>query len=161
MKILEFHFETTPQKSWNFNPKKYPWKSWNFTPKYPGKSWKRTYGFRYEPWMNINLRGHTNMITALGLGKNNALTLRVRELFLPSPRAIIMFVWPLRVIVLFCMAPYPLGNIPIISLTKWRPMGVFSTPSDAILWPIYTDLHGSATRGADLESGQFLAPTHP
>ena len=33
--------------------------------------------------------------------------------------------------------------------------GVFSTPSDAILWAIYTDLHGSTTRGADLESGQF------
>ena len=41
-----------------------------------------------------------------------------------------------------------------ISLTKWRPM-VFSTPSDAILWAIYTDMHGSATRGADLESGQL------
>ena len=33
--------------------------------------------------------------------------------------------------------------------------GVFSTPSDAILWAIYTDLHGSATTGADLESGQL------
>ena len=33
--------------------------------------------------------------------------------------------------------------------------GVFSTPSDAILWAIYTDLHASATRGADLESGQL------
>ena len=40
------------------------------------------------------------MIIALGLGKNNALTLRVRALFLPSPRAIIMFVWPLQVIFL-------------------------------------------------------------
>ena len=26
--------------------------------------------------------------------------------------------------------------------------GVFTTPSDASLWAIYTDLHGSATRGA-------------
>ena len=34
-------------------------------------------------------------------------------------------------------------------------MGVFSTPSHAILWAIYTELHGSATRGADLESGQL------
>ena len=34
--------------------------------------------------------------------------------------------------------------------------GVFSTPSDAILWAIYTDLHGSATRGAELESGQLF-----
>ena len=33
--------------------------------------------------------------------------------------------------------------------------GVFSTPSDAILWAIYTDLHRSATRGAELESGQL------
>ena len=33
--------------------------------------------------------------------------------------------------------------------------GVFSTPSDAIFWAIYTDVHGSATRGADLESGQL------
>ena len=49
---------------------------------------------------NTTLRGHTNMIIALGLGKNNALTLRVRALFLPSPRAIIMFVWPLWVIFL-------------------------------------------------------------
>ena len=43
------------------------------------------------------------MIIALGLGKNNALTLRVRALFLPSPRAIIMFVWTLRVIFLLCL----------------------------------------------------------
>ena len=34
--------------------------------------------------------------------------------------------------------------------------GVFFTPSDAILWAIYTDLQGSATRGADLESGQLI-----
>ena len=34
--------------------------------------------------------------------------------------------------------------------------GVFSTPSDAILLAIYTDLHRSATRGALLESGQFI-----
>ena len=32
--------------------------------------------------------------------------------------------------------------------------GVISTPSDAILWAIYTDLHGFANRGALLESGQ-------
>ena len=32
--------------------------------------------------------------------------------------------------------------------------GVFSTPSDAILWAIYTDLQGFATRGALLESSQ-------
>ena len=33
--------------------------------------------------------------------------------------------------------------------------GVENTPSTAILWAVYTDLHGFATRGADLESGQF------
>ena len=33
--------------------------------------------------------------------------------------------------------------------------GVWDTTSDAILWAIYTDLQGSATRGAELESGQF------
>ena len=33
--------------------------------------------------------------------------------------------------------------------------GVENTPSAAILWAIYTDLHGFATRGALLESGQY------
>ena len=32
---------------------------------------------------------------------------------------------------------------------------IWDTPSDAILWAIYTDLHGFATRGAELESGRF------
>ena len=34
--------------------------------------------------------------------------------------------------------------------------GVENTPSAAILWAIYTDLHGIATIGALLESGQFV-----
>ena len=33
--------------------------------------------------------------------------------------------------------------------------GVTYTPSDAILWAIYTDLYG-ITRGAELESGQLM-----
>ena len=33
--------------------------------------------------------------------------------------------------------------------------GVENTPSAAILWAIYTDLHGFAARGALLESGQL------
>ena len=33
--------------------------------------------------------------------------------------------------------------------------GVENTPSAAILWTIYTDRHGFATRGDLLESGQF------
>ena len=33
--------------------------------------------------------------------------------------------------------------------------GVENTPSAAILWAIYNDLHGFATRGALLESGQL------
>ena len=33
--------------------------------------------------------------------------------------------------------------------------GVWDTPSGAILWEIYTDLHGFAARGAELESGQL------
>ena len=49
---------------------------------------------------NITRRVHTNMIIARGLGKNNARTRRVRALFLPSPRAIIMFVWTLSVVFL-------------------------------------------------------------
>ena len=31
----------------------------------------------------------------------------------------------------------------------------FFTSSDSILWAIYTEMHGSATKGAELESGQF------
>ena len=33
--------------------------------------------------------------------------------------------------------------------------GLWDTPSEAILWAIYTDLQGLATRGAELEGGQL------
>ena len=42
-----------------------------------------------------------------------------------------------------------------ISVYGSQNYGVFSTLSDAILWAIYTDMHGSATRDADLESGKL------
>ena len=44
---------------------------------------------------------------------------------------------------------------PVYIAHKMATDGVFSTRSDAILWAIYTDLYGSATRGADLESDHF------
>ena len=47
---------------------------------------------------NTTLSGLTKMIIAPGLGENNALTFRVCALFLSSPRAIILFAWPLLVI---------------------------------------------------------------
>ena len=37
--------------------------------------------------------------------------------------------------------------------------GVWDTPWDAMFWVIYTDLHEFATRGAELESGQFDSAT--
>ena len=52
----------------------------------------------------------------------------------------------------------PLGANPCRSVYIAHKMvadGVFSTPSDAILWAIYTDLYGSATTGADLKSSQL------
>ena len=36
-----------------------------------------------------------------------------------------------------------------------RPMGYFPPQRTPILWVIFTDLHGFATRGALMESGQF------
>ena len=47
------------------------------------------------------------------------------------------------------------NSLFVISLTKWQPMGCFlrhRTP----FCERYTVLHGTATRGADLESGQFV-----